>query len=100
VTQEALQEPLRLQLAKVNELRNLAFDDQRYQEWRIVTGHILERLFGFVAGESHPSTRAFLNYSIPTSYTASRDEMQEFYRNILRYQADLLKMYLEDLEEQ
>lgn len=84
------------QLARVEQLRELPFDDPRYEDWRLETGRILGEIFGRVESEQHPCTTAFLNYRIPEHFTATRAEMQEYYRNILQYQADLLKMYFAD----
>lgn len=82
---------LKAQLSKVPALRVLAFDDERYEEWRAETAQLLDQMFGRPSGETHPCTVAFTKESIPDHFTASRDEMQEYYRNILRNQADLLK---------
>jgi hypothetical protein len=90
---------LREQLSRVNELRKLPFDDPRYKEWQAETGRILDLVFGRLESELHPCTTAFLNYRIPAHYTSTRPEMQQYYLNILQYQADLLKMYLEDIRE-
>jgi hypothetical protein len=87
---------LRSQLAIIKQLRKLAFDDPSYEEWRVHTGQILDQIFGQVQSEQHPCTKAFLNYRIPEHFTATREQMQEYYRNILNYQADLLKAYLDD----
>ena len=85
------------QLARVDQLRELPFDDPRYEDWRLETGRILDQHFGRIELEQHPCTTAFLNYRIPEHFTATRAEMQENYRNILQYQADLLKMYVADI---
>ena len=90
---------LRKQLAIVEQLRDLPFDNPGYEEWRTKTGQILDHIFGQVQLEQHPCTKAFLSYRIPEHFTANRAEMQEFYRNIIEYQADLLRMYLEDFED-
>lgn len=89
---------LKAQLSKVPALRVLAFDDERYEEWQAETAQLLGRIFGRPSGERHPCTIAFTKERIPDHFTASRDEMQEYYGNILRNQADLLRMNLEDLE--
>lgn len=88
---------LRKQLANVEHLRELPFDDPSYEEWRTETGRILDQVFGQVQLEQHPCTKAFLNYGVPEHFTATREQMQEYYLNILHYQSDLLKMYLEDI---
>ncbi|HKP12793.1 MAG TPA: hypothetical protein VJZ91_11800 [Blastocatellia bacterium] len=90
---------IRKQLARVEKLRELPFDNPCYEKWRIETGLVLDHVFGLLQSEQHPCTRAFLNYRIPEHFTATRAEMQEYYQNILRYQADLLRMYLEDIED-
>lgn len=90
---------LRAQIEKANDLRHLAFDNPYYGEWRSKTGQLLAELFGRLDSDEHPCTKAFLDYRIPQCYTADRSEMQEYYKNILRNQIDLLKMYLEDFEE-
>lgn len=87
------------QLTLVNDLREFAFDDPRYADWRSETGQVLVKLFRPVDSEQHPCVKAFLNYRVPVHFSASRSEMQEYYRNILSYQADLLRTYLEDFEE-
>ena len=87
------------QLELISELRVLAFDDPKYAKWRSETGEVLEGLFGSVDSHQHPCTTAFLNYRVPVNYSASRSEMQEYYQNILRYQADLLTAYLADFEK-
>jgi hypothetical protein len=87
------------QLELVSELRVLAFDDPKYAKWCSETGEVLDKLFGPVDSHQHPCVTAFLNYKIPVNYSASRSQMQEYYRNILSYQADLLTAYLEDFEE-
>ena len=89
---------LRRQLTIVEQLRALPFDDPSYEEWRAETGRILNQVFGQLQSEQHPCTKAFLNYRIPENFTANRAEMQEYYQNILGYQADLLRMYLEDIQ--
>jgi hypothetical protein len=89
---------LRKQLARIEQLCERPFDDPKYEKWRLETGQILDQLFGQVQAEQHPCTKAFLNYRIPENFTATPREMQEYYRNILSYQADLLKIYLEDIE--
>jgi hypothetical protein len=86
------------QIDGIDLLRNLPFDNISYEKWRIETGEILEELFGRVNSEKHPCVQAFLAYRIPEHFSASRDEMQEFYSNILGYQSSLLKMYLADTE--
>ena len=88
------------QLGMIKQLRELPFDDPFYEEWWAETGRILNQIFGEVDREQHPCTKAFLNYRIPEHATATRDQMQEYYRNILQYQEDLLKMYLEDIRAQ
>lgn len=95
-----VRQALRNQLVLVDKLRGLPFDDPTYQEWRAESGRILDQLFGKLQEEAHPCTKAFLNYQIPERFIATRKQMQEFYQNILRYQADLLTMYLEDIQEE
>jgi len=90
---------LRRQLANVEHLRNLPFDDPSYEEWRTEIERILNQAFGQLQSEQHPCTKAFLDYRVPERFTASRAEMQEYYRNIIRYQADLLWMYLDDIQD-
>jgi hypothetical protein len=90
---------LREQLGMVEKLRALPFDDPSYGRWRSETGRILDQVFGKVESEEHPCTRAFLSYNIPANFTATRAEMQEYYRNILQYQTELLGMYLEDMKD-
>jgi hypothetical protein len=94
VRREALQK----QLDRAEGLRLLPFDDPKYEEWRAETGRILDEFFGALDSEQHPCTRAFLDYRIPKQFSANRAEMQDFYQNILRFQTDLLKMYLHDIE--
>lgn len=93
------QKLLETQLASVDRLRSLAFDDSAYEEWRLETGKALDEIFGRVEQEQHPCTKAFMIYKIPGTYTATREEMQEYYENILGYQADLLGMYVEDMKD-
>jgi hypothetical protein len=95
----SLGDALRGQLVHVEHLRGLPFDDPKYEDWRSETGRILEQVFGKVQSEQHPCTMAFLSYRIPEDFTATREQMQEYYRNILQYQTDLLKMYLEDIRD-
>jgi hypothetical protein len=97
-SQVAFLSSLAKQLELVRELRVLAFDDPKYAKWCSETGEVLERLYGSVDSHQHPCVTAFLNYKVPVNYSASRSEMQEYYRNILSYQADLLTAYLEDFE--
>jgi hypothetical protein len=91
-----LHESLVAQIARIEELRELPFDNASYDEWRSETGRILDQVFGNLDSEQHPCAQAFLSYRIPKDFTASRDEMQEFYSNILKYQRALLQLYLED----
>lgn len=95
----SIRERLVQQISRVADLRNLPFDNARYDEWRSQTGGVLDELFGQLNSEPHPCVQAFLSYRIPTHFTASREDMQEFYRNILVYQSALLTMYLEDIEK-
>lgn len=88
---------IRDQLAHVAELRELPFDNPNYDNWRVETGKILTRVFSDLGSENHPCVEAFLAYKIPNHFKANRDQMQGFYLNILRYQASLLSMYIEDL---
>lgn len=88
---------LREQLAFVDQLRELPFDDLKYEDWRLETAKILDQVFGRAGSEQHPCTTAFLDYRIPEHFTATHAEMQEYYRNILQTQADLLKMYLAEI---
>lgn len=89
---------IRDQLAHISELRELPFDNLSYDGWRVETGKILARVFRDVGSAQHPCVEAFLAYKIPNHFTANRDQMQNFYLNILRYQASLLSMYIEDLQ--
>src|ERR1043165_6656787 len=91
---------LHKQLAMVEKLRELPFDDPTYREWRAESGRIIDQLFGRIQSEPHPCTKAFLNYQIPKRFTATREQMQEYYQNILHYQADLLRIYLEDIHDE
>ena len=93
-----VRQALQGQLALVEHLRKLPFDDPSYHEWLVKTGLILNRIFGQIQSEQHPCTKAFLNYRIPERFTATRAEMQDYYQNILHYQADLLKVYLDDMQ--
>ena len=89
---------VRDQLAHIAELRELPFDNPSYDVWRVATGKILAGVFTDFGSERHPCVEAFLAYKIPNHVTANRDQMQDFYRNILGYQASLLSMYIEDLQ--
>lgn len=89
---------VRDQLTQVTKLRELPFDNPTYDAWRVETGKILARVFSDLGSEEHPCVEAFLAYRIPKHFTASRDQMQEFYVNILGYQSSLLSMYIEDLQ--
>jgi hypothetical protein len=93
----SIRERLVQQISRVADLRDLPFDNPRYDEWRSKTGDVLDELFGQLDSERHPCVQAFLSYRIPKHFTANREDMQEFYRNILNYQSALLTMYLEDL---
>ncbi len=84
----------------IEKLRGFSFDDPAYEDWRLKTGQDLDQLFGLIGSERHPCTKAFLNYRIPENFTATREQMQEYYINILQYQAALLKMYLDDVQTQ
>ncbi|MDX6444375.1 MAG: hypothetical protein QOH71_1449 [Blastocatellia bacterium] len=95
----SIREHLLQQISRIADLRNLPFDNERYDEWRSKTGGVLDELFGHLDSEQHPCVQAFLSYRIPTHFTANRDDMQEFYSNILNYQSALLTMYLEDMEK-
>ena len=95
---EAHREALQKQLDSAEELRRLSFDDRKYAQWRAETGRILDEIFGVLDSEQHPCTRAFLNYRIPEQFSAARAEMQDFYQNILGFQTDLLKVYLQDIQ--
>jgi hypothetical protein len=97
---ENIRQTLYKKLGMIEKLRALSFDDPTYEDWRVKTGQDLDQLFGLIGSEQHPCTKAFLNYRIPENFTATRDQMQEYYINILQYQADLLKMYLDDVQNQ
>jgi len=88
---------LRRQIERIEELGKLSFDDTAYNEWRIETGRILDQLFPSFGSDKHPCVLAFLNYRIPDQFTASSEDMQNYYHNILQYQKDLLVAYLEDI---
>jgi hypothetical protein len=94
----ALVDKLKTQLADVEGLRLLAFTNPTYGVWRVETGELLDQLFGRIESAPHPCTQAFLNYKIPELFSAGREEMQEYYLNILQAQADLLSMCLEDVQ--
>lgn len=85
------------QICRVPDLKNLEFDNFDYVAWRLQTGKILDELFGKVDDVLHPCTEAFFNYCVPKNYTASRASMQEYYENIISYQADLLTMCAEEM---
>lgn len=93
-----LRRKLAEQLSNVTNLRVLPFDDPRYEEWRVATGRLLEEVFIGSGDERHPCVEAFLSYRIPNTFSATRDEMSEYYLNILHYQSELLRIYVEDLE--
>lgn len=95
----SIREHLVKQISLIADLRNLPFDNARYDEWRSRTGGVLDELFGHLDSEQHPCVQAFLSYRIPTDFTANREDMQEFYRNILNYQSALLTMYLKGIEK-
>jgi hypothetical protein len=93
-----LRTKLSTQHKKVDQLRELPFDNSIYNKWRRETGEVLSQLFGQLDLDIHPCVQAFLAYRIPEDFSASHDEMQEYYQNILRYQSSLLAMYLEDMK--
>jgi len=93
-------ELLRKQLARIDEIEQLRYDDPQVKKWEVTTENTLHGAFGKPDGDAHDNTREFrLAEPLGKWHSGiSDDRLQQSYLESLKTRRALLESFVEQLE--